>query len=464
MRHHLVHLVVFVSLAWAGCSGAYEQEARRDISSFQKQYSAPAGHAPDAPPGDLERGLPGYVAYAMAKSPELRAGFERWQASVYEISRARRLPEPTLSFAYFVQSVETRVGPQIARVSLQQTFPWPTKLTAGADAASARARALQRQFDARALALTQRIADVYWRIWLVRQARSIHREHLEVLRSLSESVLARVATGAATLADQQQVDLAAARLEDLLAGLDEAERAAEARLRAAIGARGSIAVPTPGAPPDAELPSESESDLEGSARSHPTVAAFELLAESEDWVARREEADRFPGLTIGADWIITGESGMPDVPDSGKDAVVVGAGIRVPLWQASYSDSVAAARSMADAQRAEARAAADQAVAQLASDLSSVRDAVRRVRLFRETLVPQAEAAYASVLGAYVSGRGTVAQTLLAQRDLLELRVEFDQSRADYAQGWARLEQVVGREIARSRPMDRDDAREGAAP
>ena len=45
------------------------------------------------------------------------------------------------AFGYFVRSVETRVGPQRARISLQQAFPWPTRLTAGSDAASGRGTA-----------------------------------------------------------------------------------------------------------------------------------------------------------------------------------------------------------------------------------------------------------------------------------------------------------------------------------
>ena len=140
---------------------------------------------------------------------------------------------------------------------------------------------------------------------------------------------------------------------------------------------------------------------------------------------------------------------MPGVADSGKDAVVVGAGMRLPLWQGSYADAIAAARAEARAQRADQRAQTDRALAELESALAALRDAARRVERYRNTLLPQAEAAYASVLGAYASGRGSVAQTLLAQRDLLDLRVDIERARADHARAWARLEQVTGQELRR---------------
>src|SRR5690606_37479280 len=118
--------------------------------------------------------------------------------------------------------------------------------------------------------------------------------------------------------------------------------------------------------------------------------------------------------------------------------------------QGSYSDSIAAARADARAQRADQQALADRAAAELTTSLSNVADAVRRAALYRGTLVPQAESAYDPVLGAYTVGRGTVAQTLLAQRDLLELRVELDRARADYERAWARLEEITGREVRRT--------------
>jgi len=184
------------------------------------------------------------------------------------------------------------------------------------------------------------------------------------------------------------------------------------------------------------------------ARAHPAVEALTLGAEAKDALARAESAERLGGLTLSADWIITGANGT-GLPEDGKDAVVVGAGLKVPLWQGSYGEAVEAAEAEATAQRADARAAADQAEAELEGALSAVRDATRRVQLHRTTLVPQAESALESVLGAYASGRGTVAQGLLAQRDLLDLRLELDRARAEHAIQWARLEQVVGHAVER---------------
>ena len=438
-----------------GCAGKYEPAVRRDLSALRADYAFLTQEAPpDEDPGGgalhsrVEAGLAGYLRLALERNPDIRAGFERWQASVHRISRARRLPEPTIGFGYFVESVETRVGPQQARISLQQAFPWPTKLTAGADAASAQARAMQRRFEAQALVVAQRVATAYWNLWQVRAVKAIRREHLEVIRGLSASVRARVSTGAASLADLQQIDLTAAGIEDDIRGMEEAERGAEAQLRAAVGVAAAFPVPTPQEPGRADMPMASSAALASLVRAHPMVESVGFLAEASEATARAEGADRFPSFTLGTDWIITDEADMPGVKDSGQDAVIVGVGIRIPLWQGSYADSVAAAQADSRAQLAEQSALRDRVEAELAATLANLRDATRRVAIYRGTLVPQAEAAYASLLGAYPVGRATVAQLLLAQRDLLEQRIALEQARADHARSWARLEELVGRELA----------------
>lgn len=417
----------------------------------QKGRPPPSESAPPTPMRQQADALPPslarYVAMAQEKSPELKASFDRWHGSISRISRARRLPAPQLSFGYFVRPVETRVGPQRARVGVSQSFPWPTQLTAGADAASERARALQSQFESLALEIRARVVVAYYQLWLIRETRKIHVEHLDVVRSLSSSVLARLEVGAATLADQQQVDLSAARLEDMLAGMDEDEVAAEARLGAVIGNRELETFSTDQGPPEARLPGEDERTLKSAVSSHPGLSVFGHLAESHEEVARAEEAAGMPSFSVGADWIITGEARMANVSDSGNDAVIVGGGISIPLWRGSYSDAADAARADASAARADRMAAEDRALAELAVAWAQVRDSVRRVELHRNTLIPQADSAYASVLGAYVTGQGTVAQTLLAQKDLLELRGDLEKARAEYAIAWARIERVVGRAV-----------------
>ena len=173
-------LLTCLAFTIGGCAARYEESLHRDLTAARDRLAEPGETRAPAPDGPLES----YVVYAMAQSPDLLAGYQRWRAASLRISSARRLPEPMVMYAFYALPVQTRVGPQRHRVSAEQSFPWPTRLTAGADAQSARARAAQRRFEAQALALARRVADAWWALWFVRQAQDVEREQLEILDGL----------------------------------------------------------------------------------------------------------------------------------------------------------------------------------------------------------------------------------------------------------------------------------------
>ena len=132
-----------------GCATTKETAAKPRFDTHRNEYTDPTSHADSRADSDVsfsDGRLESYIAYALKNSPALEALFERWQAGINRIAGARRLPDPVISYAYYIRNVETKVGPQRHRLSLKQTFPWPTKFSAGADAVAAKAEALERRF------------------------------------------------------------------------------------------------------------------------------------------------------------------------------------------------------------------------------------------------------------------------------------------------------------------------------
>ena len=416
--------------------------------------SAEAARTPSASDAEVQeqltKGVSGHIAVALAHNPAVQAAFARWKATVHRAAQANQLPEPTLTIGAFARSVETRVGPQQARLGVQQALPWPTTLSAGQDAATAAAEAAHAQLDATALAVSRAVSDAYWTLWQLRDARRLHRDHLDVLTGLSATVGGRVKTGSAGFAGLQQVDLSHARLEDQIASMDQQEQALAARLRAVLGVQTTAPIPTDVAPPPLWVPAEDRAALASAALAHPMLTMGTARIHSAEATARVAAARRMPAFTVGADWILTGPSPMPDVEDSGKDAISVGLGVKVPLWQRAYGQGIAAAEAEASALRSDQQTLEDQRVALLDGAIAAVLDSERRARVTETTLLPQAQAAYTSLLGAWATGDNAVAQAILAQRDLLDLQVRLTNARADHARAWAILDDLCGRPVVRT--------------
>lgn len=389
-----------------------------------------------------------YVSYALAHDHGLRAKWERWRAATHRIARERRLPMPMITYGVFILPVETRVGPQRHRLGVRQVFPWPGELLAGADAASAMARAEQREFEAAALQVRAQVLRAYWQLWLLREVETVSREELELVDALTQVARSRLEIGQASLADVQQLELMRARLDDRIAGLEEAQIEASARLLGAVAAPPQTDTPTAAALPELTAVHDDEDTLRTALVDHPQLGRWQALAEAGDLRVKEARNARAPSFSIGVDWVEVGPARMPNVADSGKDALSVSVGIDVPLWQRNYAEDQHAAQAEAAAARAEWAASRDRAAAELSAVLSRIRDTARRAALHETTLIPQAEGALESTLGNYTTGDAELASILLAERELLELRLTLVQLHAEHALAWADLEAIVGRPVA----------------
>jgi outer membrane protein TolC len=432
----LYALAVLIGMLPTGCGSQIEKQSRADLDRVNEQLSSSAlvqrDEGEPAPDEELQTlgTLRSYVASAFANSPDLRASYEEWRAALERPAQARKFPELVLTYGGFIRAVETRVGPQRHRLGAMQWFPWPSRLTAGRDAAAYAA---------------------------VSKNQVVQQAQREVLMSLSQQVRARLESGRTGLSDLAQVDLSISRISDVIAGLQEAERSATAELVRVIGAEDGT--PTPirpeRDPPLALLPESDESELKDAAIAHPRVAAMASMSEAADERARAAKGERGPSIGLGLDWIITGHAVDPSIADSGKDAVVGVVALKVPVSGGAYKAAQQQARAEGAMYRARERAARDRAVAELEQALANLRDAVRRVQLYETTLVPQAETTYSSTLDGYQSGRSSLAEVLIAEKDLLELALGLFQAHASYGVSWAELERVVGQPVP-TRP-DEDD-------
>ena len=96
--------------------------------------------------GVLAQSLDSLQALAYENNPGLKASYKEFESTLTRVDQASALADPTLSFGYFISPVETRVGPQRAKLSLTQMFPWFGTLKASDDVATYQAEASYQRF------------------------------------------------------------------------------------------------------------------------------------------------------------------------------------------------------------------------------------------------------------------------------------------------------------------------------
>src|SRR5699024_12030465 len=87
-----------------------------------------------------------YFKIATEQNPGLQAQYKMFEAALERIPQASALEDPSLSVGYYIPSMETLMGKQIADISLSQMFPWFGTLKARGDRAALLADAQYQAF------------------------------------------------------------------------------------------------------------------------------------------------------------------------------------------------------------------------------------------------------------------------------------------------------------------------------
>ena len=122
-----------LAVVLSGCASTSErssaQALKTETTARAHEQVGDASYSRKQLPGLNEAsGLNDYLAYAALNNPQLESAFNRWKAALEMVTPARTLPDPRFSYGYYIQEVETRVGPQEDSLGISQTFPWFGKL------------------------------------------------------------------------------------------------------------------------------------------------------------------------------------------------------------------------------------------------------------------------------------------------------------------------------------------------
>jgi outer membrane protein TolC len=388
-----------------------------------------------------------YVRYALYHSPQVEAALQRWRTAAAQVQQVSALPDPRLSVGFFLNEVETRVGPQQARLGAQQTFPWPGKLGARGDAAAQQARAAWRRYEAVRLDVTEAVVAALHEVAYLDAAVRITEDNLDLLRSFEEIVRARYRLGTGSHPELVRVQVELGQLEDRLAQLRALRPTYVAQLNATLNRASHADVSALPRLPGRRAGADAEALIELAEEANPTLRALEEEAEAQRALAEAARKDGLPDVTIGLDYIITDDAMDSSLPESGDDAILLSFGVNVPIWREKYDAAVRQAVSTRLAKAHQRAAEANQLAARIQQAWFDHTDAHRRVELYEQTLIPKAEESLRASLAAFRAGETSFLDLLDAERTLLEFALSAERARADRGTALARLGALVGADV-----------------
>ena len=431
------------SLGMSGCAhgeSAHYDAQRRALESARQEGLPNQGQTVE--PAFLEEGAPlqreELVRAVLARNPSLEAARQAWRAALAEYPQARSLEDTMASYVIAPLSIRSdtvRFG-QVVR--LEQRFPAPGKFRFAGEVALAEAEAAQGGHDAMRLALALMASSLFDEYYRVTRVLELNDQHRQLIEDIKATAMIQYEAGRASQQDVLQSEVELAHIIHQRVMLESEREVIVAQINGLLHQRPELPLPEPPAmiaPASVEIADTSTLQDEALDNRPELHAARSQLhaADSSVGLAKRNYSPE-----IG----VIGE--YNSMWAEKEHRWMAGVALNLPLQIRSRKGAV---------EQAEARA--QQALAALASEHDEVRVEVDQARhrvleahhvveLYRERLIPAAQAQIDAAEFEYETGRSNFQALIDAERSVRSLEIEYEQALASLGQRAAELDRARG--------------------
>lgn len=398
-------------------------------------------------PRSLERGqdhLNQYLQEAAQKNPELKAQYRQYLSALEQVPQVKALPDPKLSFGYFVSPVETRVGPQRAKVELQQMFPWFGTLNARAGASAQTAKAKFEAFQEVRNNLFYRVKKTWYERYRIEQSIRIMQENINILESFESLVIKKYETNQAGQSDVLRVQIEKEDLKTQLELQKDNRKVINREFNELLNRQNTEPVYIPDTLESPTL-ERSIPELEKAVlQQNPKLTEADYKASSARNSVEAARKEGLPSLGVKLDYIVTGKRNMA-LSDNGRDAVMGWAKIQVPLSRGKYRAKKRQAELELRAVKDRQSATENRLQTQLEQTLRDYHDGQRHVALYTNIQIQRTQQTIDLLTEEYATATADFEELLRLQRKLLQYELSQIDALVDQHTAVAYLEYLYGK-------------------
>ncbi len=388
-----------------------------------------------------------YLNIAAENNPSLKARYQQYLSSLERVPQVGALPDPQLTFGYFVSPVETRVGPQRARFSVQQMLPWFGTLGARRDAASLEAQLRFEEFVQARNTLYFKIKKAYFQLSNLQRDIALTLENIQIMESYERLATQKYENDLASMVDILRVQMQLRNERNKLLTMRENLIAQRVVFNKLLNRAEDAEVVLPEALSEPLMAADSASWSSQMLAENPALqllqAEAELLEEREKLAVLGSK----PQLGVGLDYAIVGQRSDMELADNGQDIIMPMVSFSIPLFNGRKYE---VARREVQLQREGNVAATEARENELLSELSlAIRDyavALNRIQLFEEQIETSRQAI--SILNsAYESTSKDFEEVLEFQQQLLQYRMSRNEALTQAHIAQAKIEELTAVEV-----------------
>lgn len=269
-----------------------------------------------------------YWQAAAENNPALKAKFTQYLSALERVNQQSALPDPNLSFGYFISPVETRVGAQRFKLSLIQMFPWMGTTAARENLAVKMAEARFAEFEEAKNSLFLKISETWLQLSELNQEIALKKENLRLLKTYEPIAKTKYESNLTSLADLIRIQI---RIEEANTNLELLELK-----RKPLASDFNTYL---NRPIDSEINlgssvkfASSTANLDSALLNNPKIAANQKEIAGADVQIQLAELKRKPNIGVGLDYVMVSKRTDMTVSDNGKDVLMPMVTLSLPIF------------------------------------------------------------------------------------------------------------------------------------
>lgn len=292
-----------------------------------------------------QEALQEYLKIAASNNSGLKALFNDYMAVMERVPQVGSLPDPTIAFGYFVQPIETRIGPQKATFNLTQTFPWFGMLQAKKDVATEMAKATYEVFENAKSNIFFEVKTAYYNYYFIEKAIDITKQNIKILEVFKRLALVKIEAGKASIVDELRVEMELNDLENQLALFLDSKEVLQVKFNNLLNRTVISEINVPEILWQDEIPSDQPEMLDKMVASNHQLKSIEHKLKAfvhQENVAKKEG---MPKISLGMGYTIIGENPISTAFNNGKDAFIFpNIALNIPIYRKKYKALITEAK------------------------------------------------------------------------------------------------------------------------
>jgi len=385
------------------------------------------------------------LSEALRSNPEIVSAQKRYEASRQRPTQVSSLPDPMFSPGYNSNGAPwpgARLGVEPTSqigFMVSQNFPFPGKRKLAGDMAVKESEAEWQQYQQVQLGVISRLKQAYYRRSYAFSVLDVLERNQELLRRFLLITEARYSVGKAAQQDVFKAQTQISIVETRKIQLEREKRVREAEINSLVNRPPGSPLARPAALRPMPLPADLEALCAAARENSPLLRRDEKMIQRAEVAVNMARKEYYPDFTINGGYYNMGR--MPDM-------YMFRADFKIPLYffRKQRAGVTEQAQSLIQSRKTY-EATAQGILFRIQDDYLMSQTSEQLVRLYGQTVIPQAGLALESSLSSYETGSVDFLTVLMNYVTVVEYEMNYYEELRNFYLALARLEEMTARPL-----------------